>query len=142
MKLLQIEILTENLETIYIDEQYISEFLIDQLPDFRADTEENGSTEEICHYFYIEIYKAGNKAYQQYPEAMADTIFARLQRWNDITYITFHFLDLASTIRRDVCYSVEWAGLYDERNDLQVSCHDPQGNLHIMIGQRITDMVV
>ena len=31
MKLLQIEILTENLETIYIEEQYISEFLIDQL---------------------------------------------------------------------------------------------------------------
>lgn len=134
MELLQIELLAENFDSIYIDEQYIIEFLIDKKPNFRAGIGKDGLTEEICQYFYMEIYKAGNKSYQPYPEAAADTIFARLQRWRDITYITLHLIDPASTIRRDICYSVEWTGLYDENNENQVSYLDPQGNLHIMIG--------
>ena len=139
MELLQIEFLTENFETVYLDGQYVGEFLIDRLPNLCTGMDEDDLTKECCHYFYMEIYKTGNKEYRPYPEAAADTIFSRLQRWNDITYITFHLLDPASNIRSEVCYSVEWAGLYDENNENQISYLDPQGNLYILIGQRNQD---
>lgn len=139
MELLKIEFLTENYENIYIDGQYVGEFFIDQLPELHSSKGENGLPEGVCHYFYIQLYKTGNKKYQAYSQAVSNIIFSRLQRWNDITYITFHLIDPVSNICRTVCYAVKWAGLHDENNEDQVSYFDLQGNLHILIGQRNTD---
>lgn len=134
MELLQIEFLTENCETIHIDGQCVGDFLIDHLPELCSNMERDSVAEGVCHYFYIEIYKAGNKEYQPYPEASIDSIFARLQRWNDITYIKFYLFDPINNIQKLVRYLVEWAGLYDENNDNQVSYLGNQGTLYIMIG--------
>ena len=122
-----IRIILENCEVIKIDGKYIGYFLLD---DIKKSVQIFGcnsfGTAWTAQLFAVEIHKDANRINEAFGEETSETIFERLQKYNDITSVEVVENDGPIT----KCF-VRWDG-FDE-NDNQTSVIGENGNLYIVV---------